>query len=517
MEGMDMSRLLAGGAIGGVLITLVTVFWRKIKASWHYVTGLLVQRMVIRLDARYSMMSYLARYGKVSRFRDIFVSAYSEVVKRGHYELTSFEPICLNGTNLIWLGNVPVMITIGGSDKGNISDNGNMPGVIHLSFLRGTIDPDKLVKKATEEYNLTSQNNWVLKANSRKRFFVKRIPEAAAGTSQSKGSTPDRNETSIQWYQFSFNRLISHNVDDLGNPVNCNGKALENLFFPAHIEKMQQEIVLWRSKREWYFQRGLPWKRGWLMYGPPGVGKTSLARAFAQDLDMPVFVFSLGELSNSEFRRKWMEMQTNVPCIALIEDIDGVFHGRKNISGGNAEMSAFLRNAEMMGRDGQDGQGGDGEDTISQPKEASGEDGEGRQQRQMRRPQIPMNSGLTFDCLLNVLDGVERLEGVFVIITTNDITKVDPAIGQPTGDNGSTRPGRIDRVIELRNMAKFDKCRMAKRILSDFPDDLEKLIDKVNNDPNEPEQSPCQFQERCSQIALQRLWDVEGEALKREV
>jgi hypothetical protein len=58
---------------------------------------------------------------------------------------------------------------------------------------------------------------------------------------------------------------------------------------------------------------------------------------------------------------------------------------------------------------------------------------------------------------------------------------------------------------------------MAKRILSDFPDDLEKLIDKVNNDPNEPEQSPCQFQERCSQIALQRLWDVEGEALKREV
>jgi hypothetical protein len=247
-----------------VLITLVTVFWRKIKASWHYVTGLLVQRMVIRLDARYSMMSYLARYGKVSRFRDIFVSAYSEVVKRGHYELTSFEPICLNGTNLIWLGNVPVMITIGGSDKGNISDNGNMPGVIHLSFLRGTIDPDKLVKKATEEYNLTSQNNWVLKANSRKRFFVKRIPEAAAGTSQSKGSTPDRNETSIQWYQFSFNRLISHNVDDLGNPVNCNGKALENLFFPAHIEKMQQEIVLWRSKREWYFQRGLPWKRGWL-------------------------------------------------------------------------------------------------------------------------------------------------------------------------------------------------------------------------------------------------------------
>ena len=38
---------------------------------------------------------------------------------------------------------------------------------------------------------------------------------------------------------------------------------------------------------------------------------------------------------------------------------------------------------------------------------------------------------LTFDCLLNCLDGVERTDGIFTIISTNDISKVDPALGQP--------------------------------------------------------------------------------------
>ena len=80
---------------------------------------------------------------------------------------------------------------------------------------------------------------------------------------------------------------------------------------------------------------------------------------------------------------------------------------------------------------------------------------------------------LTFDCLLNCLDGVERADGVFTIISTNDIGKVDPALGQPRKlpDGGlefiSTRPGRIDKAVELTYMELADKKRMAKRILGD--------------------------------------------------
>ena len=47
-----------------------------------------------------------------------------------------------------------------------------------------------------------------------------------------------------------------------------------------------------------------------------------------------------------------------------------------------------------------------------------------------KRPR-PAAPPLTFDCLLNCLDGVERADGIFTIITTNDIGKIDPALGQP--------------------------------------------------------------------------------------
>ena len=48
-------------------------------------------------------------------------------------------------------------------------------------------------------------------------------------------------------------------------------------------------------------------------------------------------------------------------------------------------------------------------------------------------------------------DGIERADGLCVVITTNRLEKVDRALGRPDERNiMSTRPGRIDRVLELR-------------------------------------------------------------------
>ena len=46
---------------------------------------------------------------------------------------------------------------------------------------------------------------------------------------------------------------------------------------------------------------------------------------------MPIYVYNLAEMGNHELIKAWTEMQINVPCIALIEDIDNVFHGRENV------------------------------------------------------------------------------------------------------------------------------------------------------------------------------------------
>lgn len=69
------------------------------------------------------------------------------------------------------------------------------------------------------------------------------------------------------------------------------------------------------------------------IYLPPGTGKTAIARAIAEDLDMPLFVYALGQLLNEELEKSWAEIQAHIPCIALFEDFDNVFEGRQNIYG----------------------------------------------------------------------------------------------------------------------------------------------------------------------------------------
>lgn len=277
--------------------------------------------------------------------------------------------------------------------------------------------------------------------------------------------------------------MLDHTPDQLGKRPTANGKALDNLIFPQRIKDLIKEIELWRKSRDWYREKGIPWKRGWMLYGPPGTGKTALARAFAEDMNMPIYVYNLAEMSNHELMKTWSEMQMNVPCIALIEDIDNVFHGRENISRKNSGMLSY----------------------FAPKKDDDGNSGSNSERSGLLTP-------LTFDCLLNCLDGVERSDGIFTIITTNDISKVDPALGQPrqlpdgTVEFISTRPGRIDKAVELGFMEVADKKKMARRILGAYEQPYLEMLAFIDRYP-ELQETPAQFQERCAQIALKCFWN----------
>src|SRR5258706_232173 len=110
-----------------------------------------------------------------------------------------------------------------------------------------------------------------------------------------------------------------------------------------------------------------------------------------------------------------------------------------------------------------------------------------------------LTGDLTFDCLLNCIDGVERSDGVFLIITTNYLEKIDSALAQI--DNGkATRPSRIDRVIEMTNPDKNGLYKIANRILKEYPDMINNVVIDGYNDTG------AQFQERCVKFALDRFW-----------
>jgi SpoVK/Ycf46/Vps4 family AAA+-type ATPase len=187
---------------------------------------------------------------------------------------------------------------------------------------------------------------------------------------------------------------------------------------------------------------------GLLLFGTPGNGKSSLVKALAQEINVPIMVFDMSTMTNKDFSKYWNQVVSNTPCIVLLEDIDAVFDGRKNLS--------------------------------------------------------TCDGALSFDCLLNHLDGVQANDGIFTIITTNNIDKIDSAIGIPNGDNISTRPGRIDRAIEMVNPDEAGRYKIAKRILNDFPEKIDETVKAGSHDTG------AQFQERCARLALQLFWENKG-------
>jgi hypothetical protein len=483
---MDWMKYLAGGAALG----LVAGFWDKIKAVLWRFASLFVQRIEVPTEAAHTaLISYLVANYRRSRFYDRMYGATYEHQRDGRYGLIPYE---LFGSRsvLFWNGLWPFWFANAQEGKGHARPRteGGESSERHatktystITFLRGTLDVEAIVRNACAACNKLTWSATSAEEEEKNRFVIHRVPDRE--TEQDEWASDDSN--GLPWYQQASHRLLAHTPDQLGKAPLRDGKALDGLIFPRRVRDLIREIELWRSSRQWYRERGIPWKRGWLLYGVPGTGKTALARAFAEDLNMPIYVFNLAQMSNHDLIKAWTEMQVNVPCIALIEDIDNVFHGRDNVSRKPGLLPVF------MGRKREDGEGSAG------------------------GPLTP----LTFDCLLNCLDGVERADGVFTIVTTNDIAKVDPALGQPrqlpdgSVEFISTRPGRIDKAVELTYMEPADKKRMAERILGDYPGPYRQMLEFIDRFPDLQE-TPAQFQERCAQVALACFWK-EREAAAR--
>jgi SpoVK/Ycf46/Vps4 family AAA+-type ATPase len=234
---------------------------------------------------------------------------------------------------------------------------------------------------------------------------------------------------------------IGWRLEDFGAPRGRD--PLAPLALTADQRRVVDEARFWAASEKWYAERGIPWRRGYLLYGTPGTGKTSFARAIAEDIDMPVHLFDLASMTNTDLVKGWDRVLASTPCMVLLEDIDCVFAGRKNVA---------------------------------------------------------HSDGVTFDCLLNCLDGVDRAEGVMLVITTNHLDKVDAALGRPVNaDEGCSRPGRIDRALEFLPLDEPGRLKVALRIVAD-PQTAEALVRAGAHE------TVAQFQERCFRVALAELF-----------
>lgn len=100
-------------------------------------------------------------------------------------------------------------------------------------------------------------------------------------------------------------------------------RSLSTVVLPAGmVDGIVSRIRTFLGQQDWYAERGIPWRVGFLLEGPPRTGKTSLVRAVAHDLGLPLYVL---DLTSKDFSDRALAMTlSRVPtrALVLIEDID---------------------------------------------------------------------------------------------------------------------------------------------------------------------------------------------------
>ena len=245
---------------------------------------------------------------------------------------------------LIWDGWLPVMVQAATRElEGNVSG-----------------DP---------HYKTVTMTTW---------FFKKRLHSMLEEACEAWGEHCDSEEKS-NIYTSSGNRGWCY----VGRVPN---RSVSSVIGPE-VNGIATDLREFLDSRDWYEGRGIPYKRGYLMYGPPGNGKTSLCKSLASEMGLDLCILNLADLTDenaSEIMAGLTEIgRQNRPKLLVAEDVDSFVDGRK-----------------------------------------------------------VKKKTLSFSTLLNMFDGVASQEGTVLILTTNLVDSLDPAL---------IRPGRIDLRVEVEN------------------------------------------------------------------
>ncbi|KAJ7940425.1 BCS1 N terminal-domain-containing protein [Mycena leptocephala] len=211
---------------------------------------------------------------------------------------------------------------------------------------------------------------------------------------------------------------------------------------PGMAEKIEEDIKAFLARRQWYADRGIPYRRGYLLHGPPGSGKTSFIQALAGSLSYDICLLNLSERGLAD--DKLNHLLSNAPerSFVLIEDVDAAFNKRIQTTADGYQSS------------------------------------------------------VTFSGFLNAIDGVASGEERVIFMTTNHVEQLDPAL---------IRPGRVDFSALVNNASPIQARTLFERFYGGgtnaeiSPSELESLAQNLHDIVEEK----MKMGQRVSMAALQ--------------
>ena len=111
----------------------------------------------------------------------------------------------------------------------------------------------------------------------------------------------------------------------LGN----NRKLASVVLKEGQKESVVADLQQFFASKQRYDELGIPWRRGYLLYGTPGTGKTSLVTALASELSLNVCTLSLASPNITDERIGNLLASVPPRSVILLEDIDSFFHQRQ--------------------------------------------------------------------------------------------------------------------------------------------------------------------------------------------
>jgi len=162
------------------------------------------------------------------------------------------------------------------------------------------------------------------------------------------------------------------------------------------VNLVRKDFESFLNREEWFRDNRLPFRRGYLLHGPPGNGKTSLIRTMLHTSGLTGHSIRLfqEQTDDAHLERMFRCAANSAPSVVVIEDMDRAF--------------------PCM-------------------------------------PSSGVRCNVSLQQLLNCLDGIDSQDGVIVVATANDPTVLDSAILR--------RPGRFDRVVAVPAPDRHPPCQ----------------------------------------------------------